>query len=221
MSPAARKFCEALLGSKSLQQRLFTLHVRARRLAQSLLDRAAAENRELSGRELERIRQLGVFAAFCAIETCGTPLRIENVMTLRFRGADANFLLPSHAKPSARILLPGKKVKNKKPVEARLQEDRRHGLDTVMWYIKHVRPLFAHSEGSDYLFPAIKSANALKNGLFRNWFVTISRSLELKMRPHNFRHGLASLLIHAHPGQYEAVAVLLGDTESTVRRYYA
>ncbi|MBC2835157.1 site-specific integrase [Paragemmobacter straminiformis] len=221
MSLRVRKFCETLLGTKSLQVKLLTLHVQARRLAQSLLDRAEANERELSGMELYRVRQLGAFAAFCAIETCAVPLRIENVMRLTFRGPDANLLMPTTATPFARIMLPGKVVKNQKPVDAALRQDRRNGLDTLRWYLSQVRPLFPSSDGNDHLFPAVRGDGPLSKTLFRNWFIKISRSLGLPMRPHNFRHGLASLLIQQFPGQYEAVAVLLGDTESTVRKYYA
>lgn len=221
MSPRVRKFCEGLLNSKALQTRLMTLHIRARRLAQSLLDRAEADDRELSKREVDRVRQLGAFAAYCAISTCGLPMRIDNLMKLRFRGPDANCLLPTKATPFARFLLPGTEVKNGKPIQAPLHQDRRNGLDTVLWYIKCVRPLFLKSEDSVFLFPEVRGTGAMDKKMFREWFKKISRSLGLPMVPHNFRHALASLLIHAYPGQYEAVAVLLGDTENTVRTYYA
>jgi integrase len=67
----------------------------------------------------------------------------------------------------------------------------------------------------------VTSAGCLDGRVFRGWFKRISRQLGIPMCPHNFRHALASLLIKAHPGQYEGVAVLLGDTEGTVRCYYA
>nr|WP_111300296.1 site-specific integrase [Paracoccus saliphilus] len=197
MSLKVRKFCEGLMNDRALQGRMMTLHIQARRLAQSLLDRADAENRELSPREAERIRQFGAFAVFCAVEVCGVPLRIQNVMTLRLQGPEANFLMPTKATPFARMLLSGNNVKNRKRIEAALRQDRRNGLDTVLWYVRHVRPLYRYAATSDYLFPAVTSSSALSEKLFREWFKKISRSLGLPMLPHNFRHGLASLLNRA------------------------
>lgn len=221
MSPRVRRFCEDLLANKAMQTALLTMHIRARRLAQSLFDRAAAAGRPLSEREAERIRQLGVIAAFCAIETCAAPLRIENVANLRLRGEGADLLLPNRATPHARILLPGARVKNGAAIEASLRQDHRNGLDTLLWYVEKVRPLFPSHQTSEYLFPAVRSTGGLDKKLLRDWFIRLSRGLGLPMRPHNFRHAIASMLIQKHPGQYDAVAVLLGDTEATVRCYYA
>ncbi|MEY8798731.1 hypothetical protein AB9K35_00060, partial [Leisingera sp. XS_AS12] len=40
------------------------------------------------------------------------------------------------------------------------------------------------------------------------------------MTPHNFRHGLASLLIEANPGRWDLLERLLDDTVGTARKNY-
>lgn len=41
------------------------------------------------------------------------------------------------------------------------------------------------------------------------------------MAPHQFRHGLASLLLQHNPGRWDLLERLLDDTPATVRRNYA
>jgi len=41
------------------------------------------------------------------------------------------------------------------------------------------------------------------------------------MTPHNFRHGLASLLIQKNPGRWDLLERLLDDSIVTIRRNYA
>ena len=221
MSQRTQKFCASLLDSPALQTRLLTLHIRARKLAQLIFDRAAADKRELSAVEAGRVRQLGTVAAFAAIETCAAPFRIERVTQFVLSGPSADVLLPAKGIPTARFLRSAKQNPNKRTIAAALKQDRRNGLDTLMWYIEHVRPLFTEGHASEYLFPAVGSLGPMRKTMLYGWFKKLSRQLGIPMTPHNFRHAIASLLIKKYPGQYEAVAVLLGDTEGTVRTYYA
>lgn len=221
MSPKTRKFCASMLDNPALQTKLLTLHIRARRVAEMIFDRAEKEQRKLSTAEVGRIRQLGAVAAFSAIETCAAPYRIERMTQFRLSGPKADVLLPSKGIPAARFLLPEVQNKNKRVVAVSMKQDKRNGLDTLLWYVKRVRPLFDEAGGSEYLFPAVQSPGPMRKTMLTGWFKKLSRQLGVPMTPHNFRHAIASMLIKRHPGQYEAVAVLLGDTERTVRTYYA
>lgn len=221
MSPKTKKFCASLLDNPALQTKLLTLHVRARRVAAMIFDRAEKEKRDLSATEIGRIRQLGAVAAFSAIETCAAPYRIERMTLFRISGPKADVLLPSQSILTARFLLPEVQNKIKRVVAVSMKQDKRNGLDTLLWYIKRVRPLFSEAGESEYLFPAVQSRGPMRKTMLTGWFKKLSRQLGIPMTPHNFRHAMASMLIKKHPGQYEAVAVLLGDTEKTVRTYYA
>lgn len=223
MSPKVMKFCKKVLDQPQLQIRLLTLHVRARRIAQVIVDRAHKEDRDLTGREVERVRQIGSVAVFSAIETVAAPFRIENTLSTVFRGdADRTLFLPTTASSFGRFVFPGMVTKNREQIEVKLIEDRRHGLDTLLWYLRVIRPLYPHHERSDFLFPGVdKPGQRIRNTVFREWFRKVTRALGLPMTPHNFRHALDSMMIQARPGSWDEIAALLGNTPETVMKYYA
>jgi len=59
------------------------------------------------------------------------------------------------------------------------------------------------------------SKTYLRHSLFHH-----TRALGIPMNPHNFRHGLASLYLRDHPGEYGQAARLLGISATTVRKHY-
>lgn len=223
MCPKVIAFCKKVLDQTAMQTRLLTLHIRARRVAQAILDRAHAAGRDLTGREVERVRQLGSVAVFSAIETVAAPFRIENTLSTVFRGdVDRTLFLPTSASNFAKFVYPERVTKNGQQIEVKLIEDRRHGLDTLMWYLRVIRPLYPHHETSNFLFPSVEKPGArIRNTVFREWFRKITRSLGVPMTPHNFRHALASMMIRARPGSWDEIAALLGNTPETVMKYYA
>lgn len=223
MAPKVIAFCKKVLDQPAMQTRLLTLHIRARRVAQAILDRAHEAGRDLTGREVERVRQLGSVAVFSAIETVAAPFRIENTLSTVFRGdADRTLFLPTSASNFAKFVYPELVTKNDEQIEVKLIEDRRHGLDTLMWYLRVIRPLYPPHETSNFLFPSVEKPGArIRNTVFREWFRKITRSLGVPMTPHNFRHALASMMIRARPGSWDEIAALLGNTPETVMRYYA
>lgn len=223
MAPKVIAFCKKVLDQPALQTRLLTLHIRARRVAQAILDRAHEAGRDLTGREVERVRQLGSVAVFSAIETVAAPFRIENTLSTVFRGdVGRTLFLPIAASNFAKFVYPELVTKNNEQIEVKLIEDRRHGLDTLMWYLRVIRPLYPHHETSNFLFPSVEKPGVrIRNTAFREWFRKITRSLGVPMTPHNFRHALASMMIRARPGSWDEIAALLGNTPATVMRYYA
>lgn len=223
MCPKVIAFCKKVLDQPAMQTRLLTIHIRARRVAQAILDRAHDAGRDLTGREVERVRQLGSVAVFSAIETVAAPFRIENTLSTVFRGdADRTLFLPTSASNFAKFVYPELVTKNDEQIEVKLIEDRRHGLDTLMWYLRVIRPLYPPHETSNFLFPSVEKPGArIRNTVFREWFRKITRSLGVPMTPHNFRHALASMMIRARPGSWDEIAALLGNTPETVMRYYA
>lgn len=223
MSAKVMKFCKKVLDQPPLQARLLTLHIKARRSAQSILDRAREEGRDLTPREVERARQLGSVAVFSAIETVAAPFRIDNSLGAVFRGdVGRTLFLPSAASNFAKFVFPEMLTKNNEQIEVKLVEDRRHGLDTLLWYLRVIRPLYPHHESSNFLFPSVENpGRSIRNTVFRDWFRQVTRALGLPMTPHNFRHALASMMIKARPGCWDDIAALLGNTPETVMKYYA
>lgn len=221
MSPSAHKFCETLLGSTKAITKFLSMHIQMRNIAHELRELSTTENRVLTEMERNKIRQIGTIAAFCAIETRGAPIRVENALALRVRGKDHNFHLPTKMTDHAVFELPRSSVKNQAPIWAPIARNNLNGLEVIEWYLEHIRPLFPNADQSEYLFPSIEGSDGLTYRTFLSWFKRHSRAYGLPMTPHKFRHGLASLLIQHNPGRWDLIERLLDDTANTVRRNYA
>lgn len=221
MCESARKFCENLLGDPTLTRKFLSMHVHMRNRAKKILDQCAAENRQLKEMELNRLRQIGTIAAFCAIETRGAPIRVTNALSLRFWGKNHDFHLPTDRTKHALIVLAPDQVKNKSKIWAPIMRDNMNGLEVIEWYMRHIRPLFPKAEESEYLFPSLKGNAHLPYKTFLTWLKRHSREYGLPMCPHKFRHGLASLLLQRNPARWDLLERLLDDTVATVSRNYA
>lgn len=73
---------------------------------------------------------------------------------------------------------------------------------------------------SNYLFPGFKS-EMIAAGTLRNWLYRQTREMGIPMKPHNFRHGLATLYLRDNPSGFSYAAQLLGNSASVVRQHYA
>ncbi|MBO9436473.1 tyrosine-type recombinase/integrase [Ruegeria sp. R13_0] len=220
MSTRARTFCETLLGSQKRTLTFLSLHVQLRNTTENLLAEYTACCRNLPQREMEKVRALGSVAAICALETRGAPLRIDNALSLRFRGNDITFHLPTAMTDHATITLSPEHTKNDNEVWAPIERGNLNGLEVIEWYMEKIRPLYPHADASDFLFPGIEASRHLPYETFLGWFKRETRDAGLPMTPHNFRHGLASLLIEANPGRWDLLERLLDDTVGTARRNY-
>ncbi|WP_188127749.1 site-specific integrase [Ruegeria intermedia] len=221
MSPSSRKFCEALLSSTRQTMTFLSLHVQFRNKTEQMIREIEGAGRPWTMGESETIRQLGTVAAICAIETRGAPLRIDSALNLVFRGPKATFLLPTPQTRHATLHLSPEHTKNNVEIWAPIEPGNLNGLETILWYLDRIRPLFPDHDTSEFLFPSVKSAGSLHYRTFLGWFKRHTRAAGLPMTPHNFRHGLASLLLQKNPGRWDLLERLLDDTPGTVRRNYA
>lgn len=210
MSPDVQAFCMRLVRDRHLEMTFRSLHRQFQRLSLEAMER---------GDDARGI-QLGVLAAFSAIELWAVPLRVSNALELRMFGPEPSLYLPRSDRESLKIQVPAAEVKNGKGVRAELRPGRDRALEVIGWYVAKIRPQIPWSNRSRGLFPGWKSEFLTAGGL-RNWLAEHSGALGLPMTPHNFRHGGASLYLSYHPGDYAAAAQLLGDTEETVRHFYA
>lgn len=220
MSPGVRTFCETLLGSQKLTMTFLSMHVNFRNRAHELLTTYSAGGRSMTSREIEEVRSIGSVAALCALETRGAPIRIENALGLAIRGQDITFHLPSRMTDHATITLSPEHTKNDSEIWAPINRGNLNGLEVIEWYMDKVRPLYPDADRSDFLFPAIEARGSLPYETFLGWFKRETRAVGLPMTPHNFRHGLASLLIEANPGRWDLLERLLDDTVGTARKNY-
>ncbi|MCV2879310.1 tyrosine-type recombinase/integrase [Sedimentimonas flavescens] len=221
MSERSRKFCENLLGSTRQTMTFLSLHVRFRNDAEELLRQISDQGRVPTSLELNRIRQLGTVAALCAIETRGAPLRIESALNLVYRGPKATFLLPTAQTQHATIKLSPEHTKNNVEIWAPIAPGNLNGLETILWYLERIRPLYADNDTCSHLFPGVRGRGPLLYRTFLIWFKRLTRAAGIPMTPHKFRHGLASLLLQKNPGRWDLLERLLDDTPGTIRKNYA
>lgn len=220
MSPGVRTFCETLLGSQKLTMTFLSMHVNLRNRAQELLAEYSTGDRSMTSSEIVDVRSIGSVAALCALETRGAPIRIENALGLAIRGQDITFHLPNRMADQATITLSPEHTKNDSEIWAPINRGNLNGLEVIEWYMDNIRPLYPDADRSDFLFPAIETRGSLPYETFLGWFKRETRAVGLPMTPHNFRHGLASLLIEANPGRWDLLERLLDDSVVTARKNY-
>lgn len=221
MSSKTHKFCEGLLASRKQTMDFLSMHVKLRNTAQAMIEEITAEGRQMTTREVQKIREIGTVAAFCALETRGAPIRVGSALALKYRGDGITFHLPTAAADHATIALSPEHTKNNVEIWAPIKRSNLSGLEVVEWYFKAIRRLYPEADRSEFVFPGIKSTGSLPYKTFLKWFKRQTRTAGLPMTPHNFRHGLASLLIQRNPGRWDLLERLLDDTIVTIRRNYA
>jgi hypothetical protein len=223
MTPKAEQFCRLILKDRTLRVRMMSLHVHWRKRAEAELEKARIKGRNGGQRHIELARQYGTIACFAAIETDAAPVRVDNALNITFGRPGAWLTLPTRHEKNGRLQIPASCTKNGKPIDAPiLHTSRTRGLQTILWFIRTIRPLFRHAGTSDFLFPAVKEAGKpLSYGTFAGWWYPAVSEEDLPdMTPHKLRHAQASILISKRPGDWTLAAIRLGDTEATVKRNY-
>lgn len=210
-----RVFCARLVQNRKAELVFKSLHLRFQERALALM------SGQQPGPFSEfRIVQFGMLAAFSAIALWGVPLRIDNMRCLRHRGEDPTLILPKGGRKRAHILIPHMNVKNRKPIKAHISDGPTRALEILEWYLDEIRPCLPWAERSNYLFPGYNQ-EVISVTALRNWLQDHSRDLGMPMNPQNFRHGIASLYLRDHPGEYGQAARLLCNTPNVVRKHYA
>ncbi|WP_417480593.1 hypothetical protein [Maricaulis maris] len=184
---------------------------------------------------LRQARMYGVCAAFSAIELEGAPFRKSNVIRdLRLAGHPQTFFDHRNdlSRPRLEIHIPNELLKNGEAMTKRNQHMPRFvfergglggdGFRILSFYLSRIRPLFGGATLSDHLFPALENEDRhLVISTFDGWLAHCSAAIGLHMLPHNFRHGLCSIEINDDPTCYPELEAVTGDSEATLRRYYA
>lgn len=222
MTPKNRKFCEVLVEKLHMRRRFLLSFQTLREAAEEIFAAAAAERRDLTPREVSRLRVLGASACFAAIEIGGAAIRVGNAMALTCVGDDAQIRIPTKGKKPIQVVIPAELTKNKAEIAFPIRANAFGYRDTIQWYFTKIRPLFPHAANSPYLFPAIKTkAVHLNTDYFGAEFASVMRTVvNLPMTPHQMRHGQTSLLLDAYPNEIEVIAKRIDDTPGTLRTFY-
>lgn len=246
MSPKNIAFCRPIIESPHERRRFLTQHFAYRDRAEHIL----ATDKTLTASQLREARMYGTCACFAAIELCGAPNRVSNVLQLRHRGPTANLFLPNRHADHYEIALVRNEMKVKKGKQVPRQKVRRNkleGAQTLEWYLKTIRPLFQYGNPrwcagdnqpldnvrfgkvtdpsqraeSIYLFVANESASHLSKSRFYIYLCEASEAIGMPMTPHNYRHGVASILLKRSLANVSKVATMLNNTPAIVLQNYA
>ncbi len=221
MTPDNKAWCETLVRDKTRRTRFRRLHLIMMDAANGILDAAADEGRPLTPEEITKARQLGTCAAACAIEFSGRPIRMANVLGLRLHGARKNFFTPGKGRSEYSFVLHADETKSGRDEPETPLSPKLGGPKVLDWYLQVIRPLFPHHRKSIYLFPAIEAVGErLAHKTFDGWFQRAASAAKLPMTFHQWRHGYASLLLHASWNNLHVAAQMLGNTPEVCARNY-
>jgi integrase len=139
------------------------------------------------------------------------PIRIANLVTIRFdkhfqRFGDRRLL----------VFQPGE-VKNKVALEYVLPSST---IALLELYLKKARPLRPHA-ASMFLFAGKVDGHRQAGKLSQQLAALTAAELGVRITAHQFRHLAGFLYLSQHPGEYETVRQLLGNTIEITMRFYA
>jgi hypothetical protein len=201
-------------------------------VASNRIETLPRKTRSLAKDILRRARMFGTCAAFAAIELEGAPFRKSNTLNLMMDGPKQTFFDHSdHPHPHFTIIIPNELLKNGEaltlrgeelpPIEIRDVSPGDRGYAILRWFIDEIRPLFHEGGQSGRLFRACGAGEkGLATSTFDLWLFLCSSAVKLPLTPHNFRHGYVSTQYAVDRSCLGDLAMLLGDTESTLRRHY-
>lgn len=222
MPPRTQNFCRRVVRDLQARGAFLALHIRYRKAAEYHLQKAKKFPPSAAS-HLKKARSYGTIAAFAALETDATPLRIGSALPITFRGNDPCLRLAPNTKNDGHLFVPPEMTKTGKPISAPISaKNRTRGLQTLHWYERKIRPLYPHAGQNDFFFPSVQARNKpLPYSTFKKWWTrTIQEFGFPGMTPHMFRHGQASILVANNPGDWAYVMARLGDALSTCMEYY-
>lgn len=143
------------------------------------------------------------------------PLRPKNLVGLRI-GKEIT-KRPFGLSARYNIVVDGDNVKNEADLEYWLPEDVGAILDL---YIEKIRPQLIESE-SEYLFPGRKDGHKAASRFSEAVKKLVIREVGIPISVHPFRHTMGGILLNEVPYAHGVVAKLLGDSITTVMKYYS
>ena len=189
--------------------------------------RLAAEAREafaswddLGPRARGEALHISMGAALMALQLARS-VRSRNLNGLVIEGPGAELIRPLRdARPWLDIARG--RVKNRRPLEGEIPQRQ---WDVIALWLDEGLPRWCNGKGIDldqnvYLVPGPKGVLS-RQSYNRIWNRCMARLGIPGLQPHMMRHVLATLWLAAHPGDYATIAAFLGDSITTVEKFYA
>jgi len=151
----------------------------------------------------------------------GLPLRAQTICQLKCQGADRHVFFPRGASADQVLFdIPGELIKTGEPIKQSLSPRGQMSPRKILrWFLDEPRHLLlaGHTRrpARDLLFCGLGYSR-----LHRAWDRG-TQYIGLPMTQHLVRHAIATMLFNEDSNYAPAIAALLGNSEQTVRRYYA
>lgn len=230
MAPKNQRFCELLLSDRRKTRTFLRQHILYRDIAENIL----ATDHKLTEADKRRVRMFGTCAAFSALELRGAGIRKGSALAIKCLGPDQNLFDRKVGDERWFELRISKKDMKGEYVQLPpipVRDDSFAGYEIIDWFLSRIRPLFTYANKdfcgengitpTAWLFASEQSNQALRGGLLYRWMTQCSTEIGLRMTPHNYRHGFATLLIGQSWDNKRRAADYLGCSEPVLERNYA
>ena len=181
---------------------------RLKALPGQLFDEALAERDALTQAAVKAAIALAIQIELVA------PMRLANLSALQL---DVNVIRVGGPQPVYHLVIPPEDVKNDMPLEYPLPKAV---SDMLGRYLKVFRPRLCRIE-SAWLFPGELDKHKTKGTLSGQIIERITKSIGIRVTPHQFRHLAAAFILEKEPANYEFVRRVLGhkNLETSIRFY--
>lgn len=229
MSPKVQRFCESLITEPENVRTFLRQHILYQERAEDIF----ATDKALTLGQIRKARHFGTVAAFSAVEIRGAGLRKGSALAAQSHGGNPNLFHRNNGQERWYELRVAKEDMKGEFVQLpaiNIRDDAFAGYEVLDWYLRKIRPLSDHANPefcekqncpmSPYLFVAEQSPNPLSGALLYRWLTSCSAIIGLKIHPHNFRHGFATLLLAKSWSNRGRAAAYLGCSVSVLETYY-
>jgi integrase len=143
------------------------------------------------------------------------PIRIQNLIAIRL---DENLFRANAPEPAYWLRFPDHDVKNRVALELFLREPL---AALIAEYVRDHLPVLARESNGPWLFPGESGRHKQSGRLRQQITAIVKKHCGLRLTPHQFRHAAGTLILNAHPGNYELARRVLGhrNVQSTVQAY--
>ena len=242
-------YCRAIITDRKVKKKFLWQHVEYKKIAEDLMatDKVLAGDTLTSVRRFGTCAAFAAIELAGAPIREGNALDLRhrgvapNMIVPTKRSKE--FIIRLDAKT-----LKGKKKRQEEVPPIKISPERLEGAQTLDWYLETIRPLFpfanpiwclsSENEPLDHVrfgvakggirqtesmffFVSPKSEKHLQKSTFYNWMTECSDQIGLRTTAHNFRHGLATILLAKSFSNLPKVASFLMNKEATVLAHYA
>lgn len=175
---------------------------------------------DLGARDRGEALHLSLGAALIALQLARS-VRSRNLNGMLIDGPDAELIRPlRESRPWLDIHR--SRVKNRRPIEGEIPERQ---WQVIVSWLDEGLPRWCAAKGIEveenvWLAPGPNGVLG-RQSFNRIWNRCVARLGVPGLRPHMMRHVAATLWLAANPGDYATVAAFLGDSISTVEKFYA